>query len=185
MSQLQRLREHLPGQTLNATVVTSSLTSVGIIASFAFGNDSGASVGTLASVGGGTPHRVGLTFTPLGAGHWLHMMSGTNIQIGTSASRGFNLAPASRAVSFDDGTTLTVISGSANPYGNTMTIDHDGSNGRITTSVGGVKVLKVFFPQQAATASAPAYVKGGMYFDTTLNKLRIGGATAWETVTSV
>ena len=34
-------------------------------------------------------------------------------------------------------------------------------------------------------ASAPSYVKGGMYFDTTLNKLRIGGATAWETVTSV
>jgi hypothetical protein len=24
-----------------------------------------------------------------------------------------------------------------------------------------------------------------MYFDTTLNKLRIGGATGWETVTSV
>ena len=42
-----------------------------------------------------------------------------------------------------------------------------------------------FFPQQAVTGSAPAYVKGGMYFDTTLNKLRIGGATAWETVTSV
>ena len=40
-------------------------------------------------------------------------------------------------------------------------------------------------PQQATTASAPAYVKGAMYFDTTLNKLRIGGATAWETVTSV
>ena len=36
----------------------------------------------------------------------------------------------------------------------------------------------------AATASAPTYVKGGIYFDTTLNKLRIGGATAWETVTS-
>ena len=35
------------------------------------------------------------------------------------------------------------------------------------------------------TANAPAYVKGGIYFDTTLNKLRIGGATAWETVTSV
>jgi hypothetical protein len=37
----------------------------------------------------------------------------------------------------------------------------------------------------ATTAAAPAYVKGAMYFDTTLNKLRIGGATAWETVTSV
>ena len=39
-------------------------------------------------------------------------------------------------------------------------------------------------PQQATTAAAPTYVKGAMYFDTTLNKLRIGGATAWETVTS-
>jgi len=42
----------------------------------------------------------------------------------------------------------------------------------------------VIYPLQAPTASAPPYVKGGMYFDTTLNKLRIGGATAWETVTS-
>lgn len=40
-------------------------------------------------------------------------------------------------------------------------------------------------PQQATTAGAPAYVKGAMYFDTTLNKLRVGGATAWETVTSI
>jgi hypothetical protein len=38
---------------------------------------------------------------------------------------------------------------------------------------------------QATTVGAPAYVLGGMYFDTTLNKLRIGGATAWETVTSI
>ena len=35
------------------------------------------------------------------------------------------------------------------------------------------------------TAAAPAYVKGAIYFDTTLNKLRVGGATAWETITSV
>ena len=40
------------------------------------------------------------------------------------------------------------------------------------------------FPPQATTASAPAYARGGMYFDLTLNKLRIGGATGWETVTS-
>lgn len=40
----------------------------------------------------------------------------------------------------------------------------------------------VFYPRQAN--SAPPYVLGGMYFDTTLNKLRIGGATGWETVTS-
>lgn len=42
----------------------------------------------------------------------------------------------------------------------------------------------LILPVQAPTASAPAYVKGGVYFDTTLNKLMVGGATAWETVTS-
>jgi hypothetical protein len=35
-----------------------------------------------------------------------------------------------------------------------------------------------------ATASAPTYKKGSVYFDTTLNKLRVGGASAWETVSS-
>lgn len=43
----------------------------------------------------------------------------------------------------------------------------------------------VFLPTQRPTASQPAYVKGGIYFDTTLNKLMVGGATGWETVTSV
>lgn len=38
---------------------------------------------------------------------------------------------------------------------------------------------------QYPTASAPAYKKGRMYFDTTLNKARIGGATAYQTITSV
>jgi hypothetical protein len=42
----------------------------------------------------------------------------------------------------------------------------------------------LLFPSQAPTTAAPAYVKGGIYFDTTLNKLRIGGASGWETVTS-
>lgn len=40
-------------------------------------------------------------------------------------------------------------------------------------------------PPQFTTAAAPAYAIGKWYFDTTLNKLRVGGATAWETVTSV
>ncbi len=39
-------------------------------------------------------------------------------------------------------------------------------------------------PLQAATASAPAHRVGGVYFDTTLNKLRVGGASEWETITS-
>jgi len=42
-----------------------------------------------------------------------------------------------------------------------------------------------YFLIQATTANAPPYHKGALYFDTTLNKLRVGGATAWETVTSI
>jgi len=62
-------------------------------------------------------------------------------------------------------------------YGQLPTILINGS--KQTTFAG------LIFPQQAVTASAPTYVKGAIYFDTTLNKLRVGGATAWETITSV
>jgi hypothetical protein len=48
----------------------------------------------------------------------------------------------------------------------------------------GVPGSGLLFPSQVPTTAAPAYVKGGIYFDTTLNKLRIGGASGWETVTS-
>ena len=48
-----------------------------------------------------------------------------------------------------------------------------------------LNVSGLIYPQQATTAGAPAYVKGAIYFDTTLNKLRVGGATAWETITSI
>jgi hypothetical protein len=37
---------------------------------------------------------------------------------------------------------------------------------------------------QFTTATEPAYVKGAQFFNTTLDKMRIGGATAYETVTS-
>lgn len=35
------------------------------------------------------------------------------------------------------------------------------------------------------SAVAPTYLAGGIYYDTTLHKLRIGGASGWETITSV
>ena len=46
-----------------------------------------------------------------------------------------------------------------------------------------VQVPGMFFPPQYS--SAPTYAKGAIYFDTTLNKLRVGGATNWETITSI
>ena len=53
----------------------------------------------------------------------------------------------------------------------------------IDYGTGYISHFTVIKPMQAS--SAPAYVRGGLYFDTTLNKLRVGGAAAWETITSV
>jgi len=55
----------------------------------------------------------------------------------------------------------------------------------IITGTGAGYFAGTISPQSATTASAPAYVKGAIYFDTTLNKLCVGGASAWETITSV
>jgi hypothetical protein len=65
---------------------------------------------------------------------------------------------------------------------NTPTVDLSGVIllNQVTVALDGV-----FFPLQAPTTGGPAWILGGMYFDTTLNKLRIGGASGWETVTSV
>jgi len=60
-----------------------------------------------------------------------------------------------------------------------------GNNGNASYFGGAATFAGTISPQQATTAAAPAYVKGAIYFDTTLNKLRVGGATAWETITSV
>ena len=51
--------------------------------------------------------------------------------------------------------------------------------------IGNITSNGTISPRMSTTVLAPTYVKGAMYFDTTLNKLRIGGATGWETVTSV
>lgn len=74
--------------------------------------------------------------------------------------------------------------------GTNITDATTGGAGSITTA-GGIYAAKkiiadgTIMPQRATTAGAPAYVLGAIYFDTTLNKLRVGGASAWETITSV
>lgn len=50
---------------------------------------------------------------------------------------------------------------------------------RNLTSIGGV-----ITPSQYTTATRPAWVNGAVIFDTDLDKLVIGGASAWEAVTS-
>jgi hypothetical protein len=50
--------------------------------------------------------------------------------------------------------------------------------------LGSIKISNLLKLGQFTTATEPAYVKGASFFNTTLNKMRIGGETAYETVTS-
>ena len=112
------------------------------------------------------------------------------------ASRQFQISGTTLGIRFATSASSSLIQGvdttgsaSYQPLivgGSTLTFQTNGtSNALALGSNLSATFSGVMFPQQAATASAPAYVKGGLYFDTTLNKLRVGGATAWETVTSV
>lgn len=66
----------------------------------------------------------------------------------------------------------------------TLQLRGTGNTGIAIDASGNAVVAGTITPVQATTAGAPAYVKGAIYFDTTLNKLRVGGASGWETVTS-
>ena len=89
--------------------------------------------------------------------------------------------------------TLTVNSGivvnnggiTVGGIGNSVSAFAINSENFVTTNaiITNLTVTGMFFPPQYS--SAPGYVKGAIYFDTTLNKLRVGGATGWETITSI
>jgi len=87
------------------------------------------------------------------------------------------------------GTPVNHIGIQSSPTGDALTIYSTGTDTDIDLNIqakgaGRVNFSQVIKPVQAATASAPTYVKGGIYFDTTLNKLMVGGATGWETISS-
>lgn len=81
---------------------------------------------------------------------------------------------------FFSGSTFYVTSGAALVFAtNTGTTALTLDSSQNATFAGFVK------PMTVATGSAPTYAPGVIYFDTTLNKLRVGGAAAYETITSV
>jgi hypothetical protein len=92
-----------------------------------------------------------------------------------------------RGITTGSGNTIigANVTGLAAGLTNTIVLANGTGSIRVQSNATTITFADVIMPQQATTAAAPAYVKGGMYFDTTLNKMRIGGATAWETVTSV
>jgi hypothetical protein len=81
-------------------------------------------------------------------------------------------------------TNEMVIGYQAVGLGSNTTVINNAST-TATTLYGKFTTTGVIAPQQAVTASAPTYSLGAMYFDTTLNKLRVGGATVWETLQKV
>jgi hypothetical protein len=102
-------------------------------------------------------------------------ISGINLR--TPSSGRFSIVQNYSAANL---TQFLVGTGTNNPT--TETLRLDGATGNVTV-MNALNVSGLIYPQQAATA--PTYVKGAIYFDTTLNKLRVGGATGWETITSV
>jgi hypothetical protein len=115
-----------------------------------------------------------ITLSPLMDGVWTQT-SGTLVAVSITPSYNQASGTASNTDFLIDRTETAVGSGTQN---------------LIDLRVGGVSRHRVdnlgrLFIRQATTAGAPPYALGAMYFDTTLNKLRIGGASAWETVTSI
>ena len=92
----------------------------------------------------------------------------------TGSSQTINIANTVLA----SGSTQIINMGASAASGSTTNITIGSTAGTSTTTMQGY-----FLPP--ALASAPTYVKGAVYFDTTLNKLRVGGATTWETITSI
>jgi lysophospholipase L1-like esterase len=114
------------------------------------------------------------------AGHVGAAMTGTlNATSGTSVA--LNVAPTIAGSSTQGYTAIQAnVTETSTGSGTKRLLDLQ-VNGASKVSVRNDGVM---MPVQAPTASAPAHVVGGIYFDTTLNKLRVGGASGWETVTS-
>jgi hypothetical protein len=136
----------------------------------------------LLSCGRGVQIASGFTMSSLG--HlFLDSASGSSIRIRPSTTEVVTISStASPTVQITNplaASKALVIKAALNQTGNLQ--EWQDSTAATLCKIDGKGLI---YPLQAPTASAPAYVKGALYFDTTLNKLRVGGATAWETVTS-
>ena len=104
----------------------------------------------------------GTHFTEVGPGYTIFTMSDAPL-IGDIISVNYQTTISTSG----NADTVDGFNASSNPTANTIPVLGDNA---------------LFFPVKLS--SAPTYVKGGIYFDTTLNKLRVGGVTTWETITS-
>jgi len=112
-----------------------------------------------------------------------------NIGIGVSAGHltnasGFNTGPQSSI--FIGNNTTSLANNNTNQIVIGVSAQGNGSN---TVTLGNTSITDTFLRgrvriPQYTTSTRPAYVIGAVIFDTTLNKLVVGGATGWEVITS-
>jgi hypothetical protein len=103
--------------------------------------------------------------------------------VSNAGAAGFEFTPSSGSLfTFNRSTGAYVPMGI---YGSTVVLAIGGSglNAISIDASSNTAFAGTIKPQQAATA--PTYVKGAIYFDTALSKLRVGGLSGWETITSV
>ena len=114
-----------------------------------------------------------------------------NLFLGRNAGR--HIANGSTANSISNNSIFLGNASKANASGESNQIvigDSAIGAGSNTATLGNTSILDTILRgrinlQQYATGSRPTYVKGALIYDSTLGKLVVGGATAWEVVTSV
>lgn len=106
------------------------------------------------------------------------------VQCLNNTALGYNTG---RGITTGSGNTIigAQVTGLAAGLTNNIIIANGTGSIRVQSNATTITFADIIMPQQMTTAVAtPNYVKGGMYFDTTTNKMRIGGASGWETITS-
>ena len=175
------------GATTPSTGAFTTLSASGLAVTAATG---AASALITATTGTASAYTI---YTNTGGSYYVGIENSTGGSFSSTPYALVQYAPVGRTIQTNINSNI-ITSVSSSGLAVTGNISSSGRTLVGTTTDDGVNALQVngagifvglIKPQQATTAGAPAYVKGAIYFDTTLNKLRVGGATAWETITSV
>lgn len=140
----------------------------------AFGGAANVSV---VSTGGGTSNC--LAVGDSGAHPGFVSVRGSPSSNGPHGLRFWSATDAVAVVGYDQGTTRKAGIGFLDFGQTTLRMAVTCTNGDLKTEFGGP-----VYPKQYTTATRPAWVNGAVIFDTDIDKLVIGGASAWEVVTS-
>lgn len=168
--------------TGNTAVGSNTLFSMG--SSAAYSNNTAIGANVLSNSAQGTGN------TGVGAGALQRLQfTNNNVAIGVSAGTftnagGFNTGPTDCI--FIGNSTKSLANNNINQIVIGGGADGNGSN---TVTIGNAQATDTFLRgrvriQNYTTATRPAYIKGAIIFDSTLNKLLVGGATTWEVITS-